>query len=1349
KNLLQRMEQAALIPGLHGTVTGTILNEDAAPSFSISGGKNITEGQTVTFTVTRDGNSEQAQTVNFGLGAGSAGSADFSSATSGTLTFTQGQFSQTFTVSTTQDTLFENNESFTATLSNATLNGGIVVATASSTILNTDAVPSFSISGSSVTEGSAVTFTVTRNGDSQDAQTVDFNTNTGSAGSKDFTSSTNGTITFTQGQYSQTFTVNTSQDTLYENTEVFSATLSNASLGGSIITPTASGTILSDDAAPSFSISSESVSEDGILTFTISRNGDAQYDQNVSYEAWGGSASSNDYANITSTTLTFSQGQYSQTFTVDTAQDTLYEGDETFRVSLTNEASFGGVLTSNGTGTILNDDILPSFAISGGGGITEGLAVTFTVTRNADTQNNQTVAYGTNTGTATSGDFTAKSGTLTFTQGQLSQTFTVTSNSDTVYEGDEGFYATLASPSAGGITTATASATLLNNDQAPTFSISSGSFVSEGNAVTFSVTRTGDAQQEQTVQFAAVNGTTENADITATKGTLTFTAGETVQIFSVATANDSLYEGTETFTTTLSSPNFGSLGSSTATVTILDNDAIPTVSIAASSATEGSVITFTVTRTGDAEADQLISYKTSLGTAGSDDFKGTSNTLTFVSGQSSNVFTVTTIDDTTLEANETFTASLGVVNFGNLATTLANGTILNDEPAPTYSISGPSSATEGNFITFTVTRDLDTLGETIGYGINPNTGETSDYTNGSGTLTFAVNQATATFTVNITNDSLYEGNESFAATLVSPSFGTIGTGTSTFDVVNINPSPSFGVSSNSVTEGSEVTFTVSRVGNAEANQTVLFATSTGSAVSEDFTGKTATLTFSQGQLSQAVTVATNNDSIYETSETFSATLSNPSLGGTFYAPTATVTITDNDNAPTFSMSSSTVTEGSFLTLTVTRSNDAYTNQTVQYGTLGGSANESDDYTGVFGTLTFTPGQLSQTFTVSTVNDSIYETNEYFTTSLANVSPFGGVSNATASHTIIDNDAAPVFSIAAASANEGSPVTFTVSRTADSSTVQTIRYGTVQGTADSSNDYQSAGGTLTFSPGNMSKTFTVSTYTDTSVENNETFSATLSSLTGAGSIGTSTAAGTILNNDFTTFSIANASANEGNAITFTVTRSGSTSITQQIQYTISDGTATSDDYTGKSSTLTFGTGQSSLTFSTTTTGDSNVEGNETFNVSLTSSSTGVAFGTSSATGTILNDDAAPTFTITIDSNTKASALNFESANTYILYFDGRPFGQLDLTNFGTDDRINIKRGGSGAIYGSMSIQTEYVAGGQYSAKDTGGKVGVILKGGNLSFRSGSGVAAFAVVANNYPVTVNDTVKSYIDYYGSVG
>jgi hypothetical protein len=115
-------------------------------AFSI-GNAIVTEGNSgttpISFTVTRPAGSTGVVTVDYAVvfaapAAGQADAADFSGATTGTLTFAAGISSQTLTLNIVADTVGEPNETFTVTLSNATGGASIVNGNGTGTITNDD-----------------------------------------------------------------------------------------------------------------------------------------------------------------------------------------------------------------------------------------------------------------------------------------------------------------------------------------------------------------------------------------------------------------------------------------------------------------------------------------------------------------------------------------------------------------------------------------------------------------------------------------------------------------------------------------------------------------------------------------------------------------------------------------------------------------------------------------------------------------------------------------------------------------------------------------------------------------------------------------------------------------------------------------------------------------------------------------------------------------------------------------------------------------------------------------------------------------------------------------------------------
>src|SRR5262249_58615302 len=79
-----------------------------------------------------------------------------------------------------------------------------------------------------------------------------------------------------------------------------------------------------------------------------------------------------------------------------------------------------------------------------------GGSLTVTVTRTNGSDGAVTVDYATSDGTATAGsDYSAKSGTLSFANGEVSKTFVVAILDDTIYEGNETINLTLSNPTGG------------------------------------------------------------------------------------------------------------------------------------------------------------------------------------------------------------------------------------------------------------------------------------------------------------------------------------------------------------------------------------------------------------------------------------------------------------------------------------------------------------------------------------------------------------------------------------------------------------------------------------------------------------------------------------------------------------------------------------------------------------------------------------------------------------------------------------------------------------------------------------------------------------------------------------
>lgn len=178
-----------------------------------------------------------------------------------------------------------------------------------------------------------------------------------------------------------------------------------------------------------------------------------------------------------------------------------------------------------------------------------------------------------------------------------------------------------------------------------------------------------------------------------------------------------------------------------------------------------------------------------------------------------------------------------------------------------------------------------------------------------------------------------------------------------------------------------------------------------------------------------------------------------------------------------------VTEGNNGTtnaqLTVRLSEASSQAVTVNYATANGTANASNDYLATSGTLTFAPGQLAQTVSVTILADRVAEPySESIYVTLTN--PVNAaLANATGTARIEDDE--PLIMASGVIVTEGNsgtvPAVFTVSLSRAYDQTVTVDYQTFDYTATAGVDYLSASGRLTFAPGETSKQVVVSVLGD--------------------------------------------------------------------------------------------------------------------------------------------------------------------------------------------------------------------------------------------------------------------------------
>lgn len=374
--------------------------------------------------------------------------------------------------------------------------------------------------------------------------------------------------------------------------------------------------------------------------------------------------------------------------------------------------------------------------------------------------------------------------------------------------------------------------------------------------------------------------------------------------------------------------------------------------------------------------------------------------------------------------------------------------------------------------------------------------------------------------------------------------------------------------------------------------------------------------------------------------TFNVTF--PGVAGGFATATATDSLGNTSEfsacaaistpaTPSISISDAQAIEGNagstIMTFNVFLSAASASTVTASFATASNTATSGTDFTPNSGTVTFTAGQTMQTITVSVLGDVTPEADETLFVNLTN--PVNAtIADNQGVGTIKNDDALPALTISDVTLNEGNSgatsFDFTVTLTPASAFPVTINYATADDTAISGSDYQPTSGSLTFAPGQTTKTVSVFVNGDVTTEPNEDFFVNLFN-PGNASVSDAQGQGNITNDDANpSITINDPSVVEGNAgngpnMNFVITLSNPTSITLSVPFSLADGTANvGSDYQTNSGSFTVFPGAITATVSIGINGDVNVEPDETFFMNL-GATTGATIADNQGVGTIINDD----------------------------------------------------------------------------------------------------------------------------------
>ncbi|UST79976.1 LapA family giant adhesin [Pseudomonas siliginis] len=775
------------------------------------------------------------------------------------------------------DTVYNDPTQIDVTVTGTSGGNGITVTppTIPATTQVTDTVDTTTVTltaGSSVTEGSQITYTATLTNPAQTPVTV--------------TLSNGSTITIGAGQTSGTVNVPTPANDVYNNGSTVSTTITSATGGNFenlVPSNTPAVTTITDsvDNTGLTLTATNNIVEGGQITYTATLTNPAQTPVTVTLS--------------NGSTITIAAGETVGTVNVPTAVNDVYNNGGT--VSTTITGATGGnfenlVPNTTPAVTTITDSVDDTgLTLTATNNIVEGGQITYTATLTNPAQTPVTVTL-------------SNGSTITIAAGETVGTVNVPTAANDVYNNGSTVSTTITGATGGNFenlvpSNTPAVTTITDSVDNTGLTLTATNNVVEGGQITYTATLTNPAQTPVTVTLS--NGST-----------ITIAAGETVGTVNVPTAANDVYNNGSTVSTTITGAtggNFENLVPNTtpAVTTITDSvDDTGLTLTATNNIVEGGQITYTATLTNPAQTPVTVTLSNgstitiaagetvgtvNVPTAANDVYNNGSTVSTTITGATggnfenlvpSNTPAVTTITDSVDNTGLTLTATNNVVEGGQITYT---ATLTN--PAQT-----PVTVTLSNGSTITIA-----AGETVGT-VNVPTAANDVYKNGS--------------TVSTTITGATGGNFENLVPNTTPAVTTI---TDSVDNTGLTLT-----ATNNIVEGGQITYTATLTNPAQTPVTVTL--SNGS-----------TITIAAGETVGTVNVPTAADDVYNNGSTVSTTITG-ATGGNFenLVPNTTpavTTITDSvDDTGLTLTATNNIVEGGQITYTATLTNPAQTPVTV-------------------------------------------------------------------------------------------------------------------------------------------------------------------------------------------------------------------------------------------------------------------------------------------------------------------------------------------------------------------------------------------------------------------------------------
>ncbi len=1001
------------------------------------------------------------------------------------------------------------------------------------------------------------------------------------------------------------------------------------------------------------------------LVFTVRLTYPSLNTVTVQYATQDGTAHANIDYSPEAGSVVFAPGSTTKTVSVPALGSTLDSGNKSFTLSLSSAVN-GTIARGSGTGTIIDDTPAPWINVADAtlavGSAGTGTA-SFAVSLSSASTNTVKVHYATSDYTARAGlNYTAESGTLTFSPGVTTQTVTVPVRGGTPPEQASEFLLTIGTPVNATVQRNQAVALIVNNDRTGYFTVDDAIVAKPSSGTTttnVAVRLVAPATIPVSVNYATADGSAvAGTDYTATFGTLTFPAGTTSLNVPITIAGNAAANPLRTFSLNLSSPSAGSAelrGSGAVAIRSTGNASQLTLKDASVTKTDSGTATlnFTVVLSPASTSTVTVTYATANGSAVTPaDYTAKNGTLTFSPGVTSQVVGVTIPGNTLLKNDDYLSLNLSSPSGATILRGSAYGEILNQEATPYLSLRAadqvlPTSGTSNEVFTVTLSAPSPNT-VTVNYQTSDGSAVSStDYVATAGTLTFNPGVTSLPVNVPIVGSTVPGANKYFQLNLSAATNAVLQSSYNTAEILNRNYPPTLSVGDTSayrpLTGTATVSFPVSLSSASPNTVTVHYATSDGSAAAGSaYVATSGTLTFAPGVTSQSVAVTTEGSTSDTANRYFYLSIST-ATNATIVSSYATASIVNDVVTPFLSVTAPAVVAGAsatHATATVSLSSASFNTVTVNYSTSDSSAVAGTDYTATSGTLTFTPGQTSQSISIPVAANTTQAADQDKAFYLSLASAVNAViSTSYVAVPIVYGNAVPALSVGDVTVNRQTTgtrnATFVVTLTPAGTKTVTVNYSTSNGSAVAGTDYTATTGTLTFSPGVTSQSVNVAITPITSSTPDRSFYLSLASpvasqvlRTSAEAIIVDTVAPTSGKSYLTVSDQTLVAPSSGTSTaTFTVNLTPAAPTPVTVGYTTADYSAVAGiDYTPVRGTLTFAAGQTAQTIAVPVAGQDLAHVQRSFVVNLSGNTGPSLFLRSQGTGLI--QDTVPTSRLSV-------------------------------------------------------------------------------------------------------------------------